>query len=273
MSIDGNSLYHYTNPDGLKGILESGTIFATDCRFVNDSQELKHAVDGILIPLLEARAEKSPDKDYYMVQARGFLDLQFKAPYIACFSEKGDQLSQWRGYGSEAGAVSLGFDPQILGRDIISLNPLSGGSLQKVIYLQEEQEQEFLRILGTNDFPWRVFVGSAGLNLGSKLLGVAIRCKHAGFEEEREWRIVIPSKMGMGTGAITKPHDFRTGGKYVAPYVNVKLSRPDEPVPLTEVICAPGDRDGVALDGVRALLDLYGYKDIPVRHSKIPFRG
>jgi len=33
------------------------------------------------------------------------------AAYIACFSEKGDLLSQWRAYADDGEGVAIGFDP------------------------------------------------------------------------------------------------------------------------------------------------------------------
>jgi hypothetical protein len=36
-------LYHYTDAAGLRGIVESQTIFASDVEFLNDAQELLYA--------------------------------------------------------------------------------------------------------------------------------------------------------------------------------------------------------------------------------------
>jgi hypothetical protein len=41
MSIVPLALYHYTNASGLKGILESNSLWATDAEFLNDVQELQ----------------------------------------------------------------------------------------------------------------------------------------------------------------------------------------------------------------------------------------
>jgi hypothetical protein len=39
------TLYHYTDMRGLKGILEAGQIWFTDYRHLNDSSELTHGID------------------------------------------------------------------------------------------------------------------------------------------------------------------------------------------------------------------------------------
>src|SRR5208282_4143874 len=38
-------LYHYTNGQGLKGMLESGRVWFTDYRRLNDPSELTHGID------------------------------------------------------------------------------------------------------------------------------------------------------------------------------------------------------------------------------------
>jgi hypothetical protein len=42
--------FHYTNAEGLKGILQSGKIWATDVRYLNDAQEVEY-----LFQLLDER--------------------------------------------------------------------------------------------------------------------------------------------------------------------------------------------------------------------------
>ena len=44
-SIITAPLYHYTDGRGLKGILESGRVWFTDYRHLNDPSELTHGVD------------------------------------------------------------------------------------------------------------------------------------------------------------------------------------------------------------------------------------
>ena len=38
-------LYHYTTPEGLKGILQSGKLWATEVRYMNDASELDYALE------------------------------------------------------------------------------------------------------------------------------------------------------------------------------------------------------------------------------------
>lgn len=60
-------------------------------------------------------------------------------PFIACFCEQGDLLSQWRGYGGGAPAFSLGLDLSSLAT-FGHLGPNT--YLRKVVYAKAEQERE-----------------------------------------------------------------------------------------------------------------------------------
>ena len=50
-------LYHYTSPSGLAGIVERTQLWATDVRFLNDSQELKYAGHDFLSILAARQTE------------------------------------------------------------------------------------------------------------------------------------------------------------------------------------------------------------------------
>ena len=267
-------LYHYTSPAGLLGILSNRYIFATDSRFVNDSQELKYALDSVLLPLLSELRPDESDPAGYISNARNFLDREVNHhSYIACFTERGDQLSQWHGYGSGVGAISIGFNANSLQSNIEKLNLKTGASLQSVIYKERKQRELFLSIVGSEGLDPRAFGGSAGLLVGHRLLDAAIRCKHKGFNEEHEWRAIVRSRDSLGGKAKTEPDQFRISGKVIAPYVTIDLQSDSELLPIEEVICAPGDHEGIAQNGVRAVLDRFGYQGVELHSSKIPFRG
>ncbi|EJG2383281.1 hypothetical protein HMPREF1144_0490 [Klebsiella sp. OBRC7] len=41
-------IYHYTDLNGLKGIIESGSLWATHFSFLNDSNELTHGMNCLV---------------------------------------------------------------------------------------------------------------------------------------------------------------------------------------------------------------------------------
>jgi hypothetical protein len=111
-------LWHYTTFAGFQGILHSKTIWATEYRFLNDSEEFSHA-RTLAEKLVEAQPESTqllfPARDtlrsaVQMAFRTGLLHEERFSLMVASFSEVGDQLSQWRGYAGNSTGVSLGLD-------------------------------------------------------------------------------------------------------------------------------------------------------------------
>ena len=134
-------LYHYTGINGLKGIIESQTLWATQYKYLSDVEEItnfRNQLPNILRPVLKTvfsllnteqraillRAHGSIDKALdeepknlstamYNATFFGTQDNPpFAEPYITsfCSVDKGDNrvadhglLSQWRGYGIQGG--------------------------------------------------------------------------------------------------------------------------------------------------------------------------
>jgi len=104
-------LYHYTDSDGLKGILTSGKIWATDIHYLNDKSEIQLAFRFIRNEI--ETQKKGTDKK----RTDEELDLMLEAlsvveevnMSVTSFTENGDQLSQWRGYSEIGSGYSIGF--------------------------------------------------------------------------------------------------------------------------------------------------------------------
>jgi hypothetical protein len=111
-------LYHYTTESGLRGILESGTLWFSDIFAQNDPSELRHGL-GIAIDLLKSRITKErPEIDTFARQVERFdVDAGIEAAghfFICCFSADGDELGQWRAYADNGRGFALGFDTELL---------------------------------------------------------------------------------------------------------------------------------------------------------------
>ena len=117
-------LFHYTTPIGLLGISQSKQIWATDLRFLNDKKEFQHSLD-IIHSILKGfyKVDDNPKKlkglNYDFIEhLRINLGKRKKwnpEVYVASFTEKGDLLSQWRGYCPQGG-FSIGFHYDLLSK-------------------------------------------------------------------------------------------------------------------------------------------------------------
>src|SRR6267154_2871182 len=104
-------LYHYTDQNGLLGIIKNREIWATHHQCLNDTQEFLHAKDLIRNEIDNRRKTANPDSLSLLQTMRSALDGPGNEDvnlYVASFSEDGDSLPQWRAYGGAAG-FALGF--------------------------------------------------------------------------------------------------------------------------------------------------------------------
>jgi hypothetical protein len=139
-------LYHYTNSTGLKGILETSSLWATDADFLNDAQELQFGRLQLCDALI-AQAESLHPRDLIGYSAdssraailrsavdylrRGDVISRSRAEqvYVACFCDHDDLLSQWRGYGS-SGGYAIGFRSESL--------PIPAPNLAEVPFIRSD---------------------------------------------------------------------------------------------------------------------------------------
>jgi hypothetical protein len=102
-------LYHYTSLKGLKGILESDCLWATDAFKSNDLTEIKFGGEILKKKLIESGISKNDAEKFIEVIYKGIKE-KAEGVFLTCFSgvikgkyqEDNGVLSQWRGYGSYA---------------------------------------------------------------------------------------------------------------------------------------------------------------------------
>jgi hypothetical protein len=112
-------LWHYTDIEGFRGIVNSKQVFATNVRYLNDKEEFEHALVLAKHLLLEMLPLEEADPPLVRQLVAGTFEQIFgEGPlcpanlslFTASFTLNGDQLSQWRGYSRGSAGVSLGFD-------------------------------------------------------------------------------------------------------------------------------------------------------------------
>lgn len=105
-------LYHYTNKNAFKGIISNQEMWATHIRFMNDTEEQKLALDLLKkqVPNIFAEKNINIEKLQKNIEHFVFLEMLRKGIYILSFSEKKDDLGQWRGYGSLMPSFCLELD-------------------------------------------------------------------------------------------------------------------------------------------------------------------
>lgn len=226
-----DALYHYTSLNGVMGIVESGSLQATDIRFFNDTAEMKHTADllGALVMQREAGGTSNPR---LFLQFREWLSHRLTDGhmlYVACFTANGNLLSQWRSYCPTARGVSLGFDAMKVCASATS----QSFQVAKCIYDSETQQKAAATVLDAIEYIAKKEGENTDLHkrhptqsfydvfeeIETDLLLVAALLKHPSFHEEQEWRVVS----SVTTNYVAAPIQYREGLSMLIPFMNFRL--------------------------------------------------
>jgi hypothetical protein len=110
-------LYHYTSGAGLIEIIRSGELWATQLACLNDASELLYPMELLRNKVQAKLRNPLTDEIQFLLQkidAGLTPQVATEGRFLSCFSEDGDDLSQWRGYGGGEGGYAIAFDAQHL---------------------------------------------------------------------------------------------------------------------------------------------------------------
>ncbi len=285
-------LYHYTNLQGLLGILNGQSLWASHCEYLNDSNEYYQAIN-----FAKSFSSKIFMEDDYL-SAFGWVvrdkleNMQNDEIYVTSFSQQRDFLSQWRGYSSQGGSVCIGFDKEM----IQNFCNVERYTLSKCIYSHEEQKNKISQLLDEclNVFPKSKMSRSEYENLDSKgqvdheiayyalirngkdksLNDVAVNkfleaisefaptVKNYGFHEEAEWRIIARNP--------SYKINFRASSTHLIPYINLPIFDCGKSL-IKEIIVGPNPNSDRCVNSIKKLLASCTLEDVEIKTSEIPF--
>lgn len=256
-------IYHYTDINGLLGLIESGNIWATHVSRLNDSSEYHHGIKFVT----DYVRDNMPHSPQPLVE-KVLSEFKRVDTYIACYSTKHDLLSQWRSYSGVRVGYCLGFATEEMATPDEKM-PL----LEPVIYKDGMAKTVLARLLhkvdkflNTNDFG-EVEVGYLLGMIEATLNTLACMIKHHKFEEENEFRQFYQP----GATSLKLEPYFRNGRFGLTPYVKIRFLE-DKRLPLSSVTVGPCQDVEAEVNALTALLAKYGYSDVEVRASEIPLR-
>jgi hypothetical protein len=326
-------LYHYTTEEGLLGIIEHDNIRATHIRNLNDYTEfreafqeefvekllnsfrdgLTHNIDSTACKVIEAvLSKRNVPAILENFESSGSINETFVCSFAAganalpqSGSDPGDRLSQWRGYSNSTQGFSLGFDRELLEKQIQLDNPRDKNSLLECIYTDEEKVALFQEMgckaavrfmdLRLSDAPVlskfrtnmpnpdKEYVKACSYFLQSlsetaaEFFTTAAKIKHNGFSEECEWRIV--SHRNVQSTEVVK---IRRGQFGLTPFVEIPLSLAKHDISsLRRIVVGPSAHKEDNKHSVELLLQEHGIQvmrpdtndGVIVGTSLIPYRS
>lgn len=268
------NIYHYTDLNGLKGILSSNAFWATNFYFMNDAHELQHGIKCIENALGYLEGDLSKRRiDFIKDSLKQYNPGDKFGYYNISFCKNPDLLSQWRGYGLKQG-VCLEFDRDEL-FDCLDFKNREA-SPGNVIYTDPDKtlktKKEIIDFFKKRiPFKNREHDGFAELsNVHYFLNSVTPFFKHDSFSEEKEYRIVFK------VAECSEDIEFRVNEHGLIPYIVVGVNNKNPYsglLPLKSIKIGPCKNAELVEKGIQLLLRSCKYYNVNISTTKSPFRG
>jgi Protein of unknown function (DUF2971) len=288
------TLYHYTDLNGLIGIVQNQTLWATNVHFLNDKNEQKY---GIELVKEIAESIKNIQNDKVIELIINHIDDRAKLDdYITCFSKNGDLLGQWRAYANNGSGVSIGFNHNYFENNL-NLMPFGTHIIYDEVYHRVEIKtmlESFISFMDSykEEIDWVTlpYEEVAAMLIIDNIKAYIKGFKHPCFKDENEYRFIFTANEGIFKEGENYEIQFRTNNKMVIPFIKFENSyqkfyknKPeDEPqphfweqdkrLPITEIIIGPNLDYELIKEGIEILLNKSGYKNVEIKKSVLPYR-
>jgi len=260
-------------------IVRNGELWASNLRYMNDSTEFAFVLDIIRnrVGYLWEQSEDENESKALHQLLRTISESKEMDAYVISFSERRDDLSQWRGYCPPGLGVCIGFKSSVL-HEIAFPTPkrrktsLDAGISQfgKVIYLDKNSGESFdgmIKRVLSKDLESLASMEQTSV-LYSIMTGFAPFYKSNTFEDEAEWRLQLghsfkankPTKIG-----------FRIGKSTLIPYAVLDISAAGGEY-ISEVIVGPSPNLDLTVEAVKEFLASEGRPQISVVGTDVPYR-
>jgi len=281
-------LYHYTDLNGLTGILQNKGFWLSEAKYLNDKEELFNGCN-LTIELIKSLINKKRYSIFREVLLETISLLkksEFKNYFITSFTSKADNLEQWRAYSKNGSGVSVGFNTkQKTSFPHFMLGPV--WMLHKVIYDDNVKCRILHLIIFKYFYEFKkdvqknskyIDVDDYAQSLNQSLTHTFINFKHKSFKEEKEVRLVCKVQ-DIQKDFYKK--NYRIINNVIVPYVctyEIILNNKDgskfevDLLPITEIVVGPIINQEITIESIKNFINDLGYKDI-VKNSKIPYRG
>jgi hypothetical protein len=268
-------LYHYSDGNGFLGMLNTGKLWFTHIKYLNDSAEYSYALTKLAEVLKEY---KDVDEQGHLQQAFEVIsdNERLQSHYSFSLTEEDDLLSQWRGY-CPNGGYSFSFDSQHIDQMCTTYNL----AFKKCLYTAEDQRQFIIdeiidvplasirqAVEGTRENTARGILRSKGVALMTYNIHLSIInrahllafIKDPTFAQEQEWRIVASEKSMQNINSYLK---YRSSRNMLIPYLDLPIPlRPDNEDPqnnliINKVRISPTAHKDLALASCRMMMSRY----------------
>lgn len=274
-------LYHYTGIEALLGMASNRELWVGNIHYMNDAEELTHAVemlqDHLTFTINESDSRDAKRSLFLKAFLRWVEDEVWEPQrhnlYIFSLSEQQTLLSQWRSYTPHGKGISIGFSPFLLSQ----IQEFNDCHIAKCIYTDSEKADLFDLLIESlyeqiDDMgveylqDYAKCVTALRQETGHIIKTLAL-VKHEAFQEECEWRLISKSEQNAHFGLSLA--EFRPGASMLMPYLKWRL--PDDEWLFDSILLGPTPHPNLAIASLRALALKYKLTN-QVQESRIPYR-
>lgn len=261
-----NILYHYCSVEAFFNIIKNAKLWLSDIEKSNDYRECI-TCKNILNEKIEEHLFKNHEE--LDLWKKGYDEGSEENSNIrtfgVCFSEREDQLSQWRGYAQDGKGLAIGFDKQ----ELENLNLISEEYILfgKAFYSNVEDYvsdmvQDNINKIEDKGAYHVAFEMSQNYRLRFPFV------KTSGFEEEKEWRACVccsvknsSTKNGNIPGSdriIFQNMNYRISNDRLIPYIEMNFEKIKCDF-IKKIFIGP--RSKIEKEDIVEFLNFYGYYD------------
>ena len=280
------SLYHYTKPEKLLSILESGTIRFSNALFLNDKEEVTYTY-RLIGNLIEKMPELNADlfskiKEHFYNKYKNIIDgddsFNNKYEYYTIsFSTDNDNLTLWNNYSK--GQTYTGYNIGFCKKDLIADMEKQGfkAVYGNIIYNLDTQltilkmifemwNKEFEKLLKSRKSQKNE---DRKLDVLFELIDIlsiiSLFFKNPHFKDEKEYRIIFINN--FRTDAFKQTKIFEKNGLFV-PYIEYKFRKKS----VDSINIGPTLEENIFYTSTCRMLSNFGYDKKKINRSKIPLR-
>jgi hypothetical protein len=288
-----HNLYHYTDSDGLLGIVTQGVFRASHLNLVNSSQKIEYCwrmVQQLLLELFHSKlyatetknlffSFTNPDKDpdsfseHNEKEFNPFYSRQQEI-FAISFHEEAGAPNQWQNYTSASDSFCFTLHKQIFSEQILRRNQVF---LDKVIYNSRLQQEILDQIIKEAFRLLDDFLKNSQPNKYEKVLA-GKECRNFVYQhlarylpvflpevrtEDAEWRLLIIRDRNQ-----LPEIRFRSLEGQITPYLEFNFGvegKNGKIIPLNEIYCNPDRHLRNNQKTLELLLLKYCYKDVAIR--------
>ncbi len=276
-----HQLYHYTSIDSLLSIVKDRALWATELKYLNDSQEFRYFAELMRQKTLVYDAFGNEAEIDATNQLRSWITDWFvdgALVFTTSFTEKGNVLSQWRGYCEHGKGVSLGFDPSA----IVGCADQASFKLGRCIY--DWKRHDFLAMEVVNRLVKAAVENGPDATkhvsqcyhhtfeaAAADIIRIAVLTKHPAFQEEEEWRCVSQPVKNY----VEAPIEYRAGRVSLIPFIRFPLPVINDALAVQTAIVGPSPSPELAFNGIARFLSKYAAtgQQRAIVACQIPYRA